>query len=79
MRRSTEDYEKRTPLIWTMTHIFTDTTQTLSGQDAQKKIVKALLLNEGIDVNCQDSNGQTPLILAAKSENYYLMELLIDQ
>lgn len=76
---NSEDYEKRTPLIWAMTYISTNTTQTLSGQEAQKKIVKALLLNEGIDVNCQDSNGQTPLILAAKSENYHLMELLIDQ
>lgn len=76
---NSEDYEKRTPLIWAMVHIFTDTTQKLSGQEAQRKIVKALLLNEGIDVDCQDSNGQTPLILAAKSENYHLMELLIDQ
>ena len=76
---NSEDYEKRTPLIWAMAHIFTDTTQTLSGQDAQRKIVKELLFNEEIDVCCQDSNGQTPLILAAKGEIYYLMELLIDQ
>lgn len=30
-----EDYEKRTPLIWVMTHIFIDTTQILSGLEAQ--------------------------------------------
>lgn len=76
---NSEDHEKRTPLIWAMTHIFVDTTQALSAQNAQRKTVDQLLMYEDIDVCCQDSNGQTPLILAAKGESYHLMELLIDQ
>lgn len=61
---NSEDNEKRTPLIWAI-------------MQSSAIMIDELLDRERIMVNCQDKNWQTPLILAAKKEDYDLMKLLI--
>jgi uncharacterized protein len=43
----------------------------------QEEDMVEIYLNKGIDVNFQDGIGNTPLILAAKTNNVKLIELLI--
>lgn len=71
------DNEKRTPLIWAIMH----SPARIKNDPSQKAFIKALLAREEeeIKVNCQDNEDQTPLILAAKKEDYDLMELLIEK
>ena len=67
------DNEKRTPLIWAIMH----SPAKIEEDPSQEDFIKALLGRKDIEVNCQDNKGQTPLILAAKKEDYELMKLLI--
>ena len=68
------DNEKRTPLIWAIMH-----SPAKIEEDPSQEFIKALLGRKDIEVNCQDNKGQTPLILAAKKEDYELMKLLIEK
>ena len=44
----------------------------------QSEVVKTLLKSSSSEINNMNDSGETPLILAVKNENQYIVELLIE-
>lgn len=78
---NSKDENGRTPLMWMIETMQSSNNdgQLETGMQDRIMIQEFFVYAKAMDINCQDNNGQTALILAAKYARYDLISILMDE